>query len=159
MSFLAAVNLQPGEIYLAREPMILKTILGSCVGVTFWCARLGAGAMCHGVLPRCPPITGRKEGQRYVDYAIRYLIGEFEALGAGRQELEIKVFGGADVLPVSPERTKKLTIGAMNGRAALEVLEQEGLQVLASDLGGKFGRTIHFDTGSGEVLAKRLGRL
>lgn len=155
----AAVNIQPGEIYLAREPMILKTILGSCVGVTFWCARLGAGALCHGVLPTCPPLTGRKEGQRYVDYAIRYLIGQFDALGARRQEVEIKVFGGADVLPVSRERARRLTIGAMNCRTALEVLEQEGLHVMASDLGGKYGRTIHFDTGSGEVLARKLAKL
>ena len=37
------LNLQPGELYLARGPAILRTILGSCVGVTFRCARLGAG--------------------------------------------------------------------------------------------------------------------
>ena len=48
------LDLQPGELYLARKPAILRTILGSCVGVTFWSARLGAGALCHGVLPRCP---------------------------------------------------------------------------------------------------------
>ena len=50
------VNLQPGELYLARRPAILRTILGSCIGVTFWSARMGAGALCHGVLPRCPAI-------------------------------------------------------------------------------------------------------
>ena len=43
-----------GELYLARSPAILRTMLGSCVGVTFWSPRLGAGALCHGVLPRCP---------------------------------------------------------------------------------------------------------
>jgi hypothetical protein len=47
-------SVQPGELYLARKPAILRTILGSCVSVTFWSARLGAGALCHGVLPRCP---------------------------------------------------------------------------------------------------------
>ena len=53
-AILPDLDLQPGELYLARSPAILRTILGSCVGVTFWSARLGAGALCHGVLPKCP---------------------------------------------------------------------------------------------------------
>ncbi len=53
-AILPDLELQPGELYLARSPSILRTILGSCVGVTFWSARLGAGALCHGVLPKCP---------------------------------------------------------------------------------------------------------
>ena len=51
---LPEVYLQPGEVYLARSPTILKTVLGSCVGITFWVSRLGIGALCHGVLPRSP---------------------------------------------------------------------------------------------------------
>ena len=75
------LNLQPGELYLARTPAILRTILGSCVGVTFWSPRLGAGAMCHGVLPRCPPgwppPSSPSEGHRYVDFSIRFLARQF----------------------------------------------------------------------------------
>jgi chemotaxis protein CheD len=139
--------------------MILQTILGSCVGVTFWSERLGAGALCHGVLPRCPQGTGDGEGYRYVDFSIRYLAEQFDALGARRQEVEVKVFGGADVLPVSAARMDKATVGALNCRAALEVLLQEGLRVAASDLGGPRGRTIHFDTATGEVFVHRLATL
>ncbi len=152
-------SVQPGHLYLARSPMILQTILGSCVGATVWCARLDAGALCHGVLPKCPPGTGPPEGYRYVDYSIRYLLERFDALGACRQELEIKLFGGADVLPVSAVRAHIATVGAMNCKTAMEVLEKEGLRVAASDLGGQKGRTIHFDTGNGDVLVHRLARL
>jgi chemotaxis protein CheD len=152
-------SVQPGHLYLARSPMMLQTILGSCVGATIWSERLGAGALCHGVLPKCPPGTGPPEGHRYVDYSIRYLLERFDALGACRQELEVKLFGGADVLPVSAARAHIATVGAMNCKAALEVLEKEGLRVAASDLGGPKGRTIHFDTGTGEVLVHRLARL
>jgi chemotaxis protein CheD len=159
MERLPTIDLQPGHIYLARNPTILKTILGSCVSVTFWSARLGAGALCHGILPRCPPGVGPSEGYRYVDYAIRYLAQQLESLGVRRQEMEIKVFGGADVLPVAVRSLDRPTIGALNCRMALEVLQEEGLRVLASDLGGKRGRTIHFHTATGEVFAHRLNRL
>jgi hypothetical protein len=76
----------------------LRTILGSCVGITFWSARLGAGALCHGVLPRCPKDWpagfSLAEGCRYVDFSIRHLARQFDALGACRRDLEVKLFGG-----------------------------------------------------------------
>jgi chemotaxis protein CheD len=153
------LDLQPGELYLARGPAILRTILGSCVGVTFWSARLGVGALCHGVLPRCPqvwpPGSKNSDGHRYVDFSIRYLARQFDALGARRKELEVKLFGGADVLPTAGIRNKP-TVGALNCKVAVEVLAEEGLTVSTSDLGGIRGRRIHFHTGTGEVLLHRL---
>jgi len=153
------VCVQPGQIYLARTPTILRTILGSCVGVTFWSARLKAGALCHGILPRCPPNMYSAEGHRYVDFSIRYLAGQFDSLGVAREELNVKLFGGADVLPVTAVFPAKPTIGFLNCRAALEVLQGEGFRVAASDLGGSRGRTIRFHTGTGEVLLQRLARM
>ena len=41
---LSEVYLLPGEVHLARTPTIIRTILGSCVGVTFWSPKLGVGA-------------------------------------------------------------------------------------------------------------------
>jgi len=158
MPDLPGISVQPGQLYLAREPMILQTILGSCVSVTFWSARLGAGALCHGVLPRCPRGVEGLDGHRYVDFSIRYLAQRFDALGACRQELEVKIFGGADVLPVAASAAKP-TVGALNCQAALEVLEAEGFRVAASDLGGNRGRTIHFHTETGEVFVHRLTKL
>ena len=153
------LTLRPGELYVASRPLLLLTILGSCVGVTIWSPRLGAGALCHGILPRCPrespPGSSLSDGYRYVDFSIRYLARKFDALGASRQELEVKVFGGADVLPVA-KRDLNSTVGAQNRQAALETLAEEGLTVLASDVGGVRGRRVLFNTATGEVLVYRL---
>jgi chemotaxis protein CheD len=154
------LDLQPGELYLARSPAILRTILGSCVGVTFWSGRLGAGALCHGVLPKCP-VPGPSsltdsEGHRYIDFSIRYLAEQFDALGARRTEVQVKLFGGADVLPVDRGQVGRPTVGALNCQVALDTLAEEGFSVSASDLGGVRGRRIHFHTGTGEVLLHRL---
>ncbi len=155
---LPEVYLQPGEVHLARSPAILKTVLGSCVGVTFWNARLGIGALCHGVLPRCPAGVHGAEGYRYVDFAICDLARQFELLGVGRDAIQVKVFGGADVLPVHAA-SLKATVGHQNWRTALEVLRDQGFTVFTSDLGGAVGRTIQFHTGTGEVLLRRLSAL
>ncbi len=151
--------LQPGEFHLARSPAILKTVLGSCVGVTFWSPRLGLGALCHGILPKCPAGVRGAEGYRYVDFAILDLARQFENFGALRGEVQIKVFGGADVLPVNSNLSWKATVGHQNWYTALEVLRGQSFTVLASDLGGSVGRTIQFHTGTGEVLLRRLSRL
>jgi len=156
---LPEVYLQPGEVHLARSPAVLKTILGSCVGVTFWVPRLGLGALCHGVLPRCPPGVGGAEGYRYVDFAIRELVEQLERLGSQRGEIQIKVFGGADVLPGHEAAIGRATVGRQNSECALAVLEVQGLRIAASDLGGAAGRAIHFYTETGEVLLRRLSQL
>ena len=151
--------MQPGELHLARSPSILKTVLGSCVGVTFWLPRLGIGALCHGVLPRCPSGMCDSEGSRYVDSAICHLLNMLEAFGAAPDEVQVKLFGGADVLPVYAANAWKATVGQQNCESALEVLRRKNCPVLGSDLGGTVGRTIQFHTGSGVVLVRRLARL
>jgi chemotaxis protein CheD len=153
------IYLAPGEMVLAREPSILTTILGSCIGVTFWCARLGVGALCHSVLPSCPHLRAGtfsdSVGYRYVDFCIHSLAEQFDRLGALRTEVEVKVFGGADVNFVDHAAARP-TVGRLNSEAAIQVLAEEGYVVLASSVGSTFGRKIRFNTGNGEVQLVRL---
>ena len=158
--------LQPGECRIVRRPSILKTVLGSCVSVTFHAPRLAASAMCHAMLPThtarfsaysdptvCSnPVAGR----RYVDYVIREIAREFDRLGAARAEVEVKLFGGADVLASS---RKSETVGTLNAEIALRVLRDEGFHVLASRLGGRRGIFIEFHTDTGEVLLRKLAAM
>jgi chemotaxis protein CheD len=151
---LPEVFLHPGEFFLAREPTLIWTILGSCVSVSFWSKKLGAGALCHSMLPRHPGSPGQREGYRYMDYAIRDIALQFDKLGAKRAEVQVKLFGGADVL--KRFKSSRPTVGTLNQEAAIEVLHEEGFDVTASSLGGKSGLKIFFDTGTGEVLLRRL---
>ena len=150
--------MQPGESRLVREPTMLRTLLGSCVGIAFRVPRLGVGALCHPMLPRLPAKPGvllsRSAGCRYVDYAIQDLARQFDALGASRNEVEVKLFGGGDVLAMVAN-TKRPTVGKLNSEVAMKVLEEEGFLVAASSLGGKRGVNIHFNTQTGEVLLQR----
>lgn len=155
-SDLRQIYLEPGHTCLVRAPAIVKTVLGSCVGVAFRIPRLGVGALCHPMLPcsadsHANPVTGR----RYVDFAIRELAAEFDALGAHREEVQVKLFGGADVLLTGSGKAK-MSVGRVNYETALRVLEEEGFAVQASSLGGKTGVHIQFHTGTGEVLLRRL---
>lgn len=159
---LTEIYLLPGELHLACKPAIIRTILGSCVGVTFWSERLGAGALCHSLLPRYPAnpsAENPKAGHRYVDFAIRDLARQFDKLGAKRSEVQVKLFGGADVLLVSDSGAAKPTVGRLNCEMAIEIVRSEGFSVMASSLGGTSGLNIKFNTATGDVLLRRLPRV
>jgi chemotaxis protein CheD len=155
---LPEVYVQPGESHLVREPTILRTLLGSCVGIAFRIPRLGIGALRHPMLPRYPvkpaAALSSSGGRRYVDFAIRDLARQFDALGARRNEVEVKLFGGGDVLSTAGDAARP-TVGRLNCEVAIKVLEEEGFGVAASSLGGKRGVNIHFNTATGEVLLQR----
>ena len=108
------------------------------------------------MLPQRPPGAPAGDARRYVDEGIRQLLREFDAMGVWREELEVKLFGGADVLTAPKNGSGRPTVGALNCRSALAVLAEEGIRPRASDLEGLRGRTVQFNTGTGEVLMRRL---
>jgi chemotaxis protein CheD len=136
----------------------MRTLLGSCVGITFSIPRLQVGALCHPMLPSYP-VKHRSgfaavAGNRYVDFVIRDLARQFDSLGARRSEIQVKLFGGGDVLLMGNQSSRP-TVGQLNSEVALKVLEEEGLNVVASSLRGNCGVNITFNTATGEVLLKR----
>ena len=107
------IFLKPGEVASATEPARVSTILGSCIAVTIFNQRLRIGAICHALLPKNPK---GHDALRYVDSAISSMLQKFEAMGIGKNEMEVKLLGGADVLerrrhyPI--RRTEKYRDGA-----------------------------------------------
>jgi chemotaxis protein CheD len=157
-TMLPEVYVQPGEARVVNEPTIMRTLLGSCVGITFSIPRLLVGALCHPMLPNFPsthrPGTVSKAGHRYVDFAIRDLGRQFDSLGAHRAEIQVKLFGGGDVLSMGNDPSRP-TVGQLNCEVALKVLEEEGFNIVASSLRGNCGVNIVFNTATGEVWLKR----
>jgi chemotaxis protein CheD len=158
---LAELYVLPGESHLVYQPTVIRTLLYSCVGVTVRCSRLGIGALCHPMLPRAPKIPEHikpnlADMRRYVDFTLKDLIEQFDQLGAHRPEIEVKLFGGADVLIVNNPDESRPTVGRMNLEMAVKVLREEGFCISASCVGGNTGYHIQFNTLSGEVLLRRL---
>ncbi|MBU4260914.1 MAG: chemotaxis protein CheD [Proteobacteria bacterium] len=151
--------LKPGELFLGEEAAVVKTLLGSCVAVTMFSPRYHVGSVCHGVLPSCrnehPCVGDCRDGPRYVDCAIRRMLEWFLTQGIARDEIVVKVFGGSDMYS-TPEGNERKGVGKQNIDMALKTLEQEGLRLAASDVGGLRGRKVIFRIYSGEVFLKRL---
>lgn len=150
--------LQPGECLLTSEPLRVVTVLGSCLAVTFHDPVSRLSAMCHAVLPsrRCRGRYGEHDSPyRFVDEAVGRLVERLERHGVPRVRLEVKVFGGAEALAPGRRPAPGQTVGRSNVKAAFDAVQARGLAVLASDVGGRRGRTLVFSTRSGEVLLRR----
>lgn len=127
-----------------------------------FCPRLKIGAICHGLLPNCrddgPCDNSCGKAFKYVDCSIKLMLDRFREYGVSGNEMEIKLFGGADMFSSGDEGCRGGSVGDLNIRAALKIFDDEKLKVLKSDTGGIQGRKIMFYTHTGEVLLKRVRR-
>ncbi len=157
---LSKIYLKPGEVHIAEQPTLVTTLLGSCVTVTLFNSRLRIGAICHGLLPEDNDSRGSDcvstDHFKYVDSAIKCMLRKFSSYGIGSGEIDAKLFGGADMFSFRKELVQPATVGRLNINKARQVIEAEGIHLIASDVGGSVGRRIYFYTHTGEVLLKRL---
>lgn len=149
-----AVKILPGEYYLSTRNELLVTVLGSCVTACIMDRSRGLGGMNHFMLADAAggPIAA---SARYGVYAMEILINHLLKLGARRENLEAKVFGGGRVL----SSLSGSLVGERNAEFVLRYLETEKIPVLAQDLLDVFPRKIYFFPATGRVLVKRLTRL
>ena len=152
---LPMVYLKPAELHMTDRPVVVSTVLGSCVSVTMFHPRSKVGAICHGLLPRCGA-GGRQEQFKFVDSSIRRMLACFDDLRIDRGEIEVKVFGGAEMHGVIRAKRLQASVGRQNVETAIGMIHEEGLRIITSDTGGSRGRKILFFTHTGNVLLKRL---
>ncbi|QRQ84332.1 chemoreceptor glutamine deamidase CheD [Cupriavidus oxalaticus] len=154
-----AVKLLPNEYYVTREDVVLTTVLGSCVAACIRDEVAGVGGMNHFMLP---DDEGGGAGadrmlspsMRYGSYALEVLINELLKMGARRERLEAKVFGGGAVLA----NMTTLNIGDRNADFVLRYLKAEEIRVAAQDLRGPHARRVSYFPVGGLALVRRLTR-
>jgi chemotaxis protein CheD len=146
----------PGEYFVSREPMVVYTVLGSCISVCLRDPLVNVGGMNHFMLS-APTLDGGQdswtESGRYGSFAMEMLINEILKRGGKKERLEAKVFGGGKIYDGA------MDIGAKNAAWALDYLEREGVPLLKANVGDVCPRKVYFFTDSGKVLLKKLDRL
>lgn len=152
-----AVKILPGEYFVTNGDKMIVTVLGSCVAVCLRDKAIGIGGMNHFLLPNDGNNdTGLlTESARYGVYAMELLINHLLKMGASRNRMEAKVFGGGNVL-----RGLKLNnVGQRNATFVLEYLHNESIPVVAKDLLDEFPRKVYFFPDTGNVLVKKIKTL
>jgi chemotaxis protein CheD len=144
--------LHPGHIFVSPNPCTITTILGSCVSVCLWDPFVEVGGANHFLLPTGTADPGRSP--RFGTVAVGRLIEELLALGCEKRSLRAKVFGGACVM--EPFQDRPVHLGLRNVDVGLNLLLDEGIAIVAQDVGGRRGRRVTFDTHDGCSFVRQL---
>ncbi|MBV2168550.1 MAG: response regulator, partial [Bdellovibrio sp.] len=137
----------PGKIAAFKEETVISTLLGSCFAVALHDPTTKVGGLNHYLLPEGMP--GERENMRYGAHAIPALIEECVRLGANRQKLQAKIYGGGNVISVSHLGD---SIGKRNIETAEQMLGDLGIPILEKNVAGEAARTIKLNTATFDVL-------
>lgn len=139
----------------ASAPVLLLTAgLGSCIGICVHDPILKVGGLAHIMLPTANGSLGGNPA-KYADTGLELLLKEIAVMGASKSRLKAKMAGGAQMFSF-PGKPPVLKIGDRNAEAVEQELKKYGIPLLASDVGGSFGRTIHFDVGTGQLHIRTI---
>lgn len=154
--------LKPGEIHLTSTPAMVTTILGSCLCVTMYHKYTRLAAICHAVMPSANSLSRKYDDHRdifqYVDSSVEWMVQQFEIKGIKRHDIEVKMFGGAEMFTDGTAGSSPVSVGKKNIDVALRTIEMNRLKLTAWNIGGKKGRKVIFNTLTGEVFAKYVNR-
>ncbi|WP_040413347.1 chemotaxis protein CheD [Desulfosporosinus sp. OT] len=149
------ISVGMADFKTARSPDILLTAgLGSCIGICIHDPHLKVGGMAHIMLPSASGSLGGNPA-KYADTALVLLLKEITSMGAVSSRLRAKMAGGAQMFAF-PGKPPVLKIGERNAEAVEQELKKNGIPLLIADIGGSFGRTIHFDVGTGELRIRTI---
>lgn len=148
-----AVKILPGEYFATANETMIVTVLGSCVSVCLRDPITRIAGMNHFLLPaNKDEASFNSDSARYGVYAMEILINHLMKLGASRQRLQAKIFGGSNVL----KQLKTNNIGAQNSEFVLDYLHAEKIEIVAQDLMGEFPRKVYFFPTTGAVKVRKL---
>ncbi len=145
------VRVSQGDYYITSDAdVVLHTVLGSCISACIRDPVLGLGGMNHFLLPNAENIDMTAGGAqqlalRYGNYAMELLINGLLKRGAKRDRLEVKLFGGANVV-------KNISgIGHKNASFIEKFMTDEGLKIASHHLRGFAARKVHYAPSSGRA--------
>ncbi len=147
-----AVKLAPCQLYITDQlDEMLETVLGSCVAACIRDPLAGVAGINHFMLPSTDdPRSGDLSSMlRYGNHSMDMLIEGLLHRGGREERLEVKVFGGANVMS-GP------MVGEANADWVLRYLHTRNLPVAADHLGGVLPRALHYFPATGVVLMHQI---
>jgi len=144
-----AVKVLPGEYFVSNQDIVIMTVLGSCIAACIWDPKAAVGGMNHFMLPDG---DAHDTSGRYGSFAMEMLINEMIKLGAKREHMQAKVFGGGAVM----SGFTTINVGERNTRFVMNYLHTERITVVSKDVMDVYPRKVVFFPTTGKAMVKKL---
>jgi chemotaxis protein CheD len=140
------VHIIQGEFFVTGDKdVMVTTILGSCVAACIRDPLAGVGGINHFLLPGNLGQAKAAEAERMGVHLMEMLVNGLLKVGARRERLEAKLFGGASTV------RSRSDIGKNNAEFAQRFLKAEGISHIGGSTGGLQGRRIQYWPVSGRA--------
>ncbi|MAM60491.1 MAG: chemotaxis protein CheD [Maritimibacter sp.] len=151
-------NRKLGRVYISQgefaidggDEALIATLLGSCISACLWDQKRQIGGMNHVVFVDETRNRGRSYGHGV--NAMELLLNGLFRLGANREDLRAKVFGGASMIDGLSDS------GIQNANFVRTFLQRETIQIVGEDTGGRRARRLEFWPGSGRARVKYVSQ-
>lgn len=150
-----AFKVLPGEHFVTgASDAMLVTVLGSCVAACIRDPVIGVGGMNHFMFPELAEEEWGEAGaaRRYGNYLMERLVNDILKQGGKRERLEVKIFGGANVIRSS------FHVGDDNVAFVRNYLKREGMKISSEDVGSNYPRRVHYFPTTGKAYRLYLRR-
>ena len=147
-------HLKPGFIFFTVDPTVILSVLGVSVAVTLFDKKGAFGGMNHFVYPYMQPEV--QPTALYARPAMVQLVRMFRNSGADLDHLEAHIIGGA-VPEDAPEEMREMAQN--NIEAATRLLEHYSIPISGQEVGGRHGRKVLFNTGTGELVIAKVEKI
>ena len=148
----------PGRHHVSTSSdEMIVTLLGSCIAACVRDPIAAVGGLNHFLLPESDNGQWGKTADaamRYGNHAMETLINDIIKLGGSRSRLEVKVFGGGQII----KGASATSVGQKNVEFIKRYLSNEGLPIAAEHLGGTLPRRIHYFPITGKVQMRLMQR-
>ena len=150
------VVLRPGDFHFGRGNTRISTLLGSCVSLTLWHARMRIGGMCHYMMAERDQRTepaGHEPDGRYATEAFALFLRHIEKAATRPSEYQAKLFGGGNMF-IEQQTLNTMNVAIKNIKAAWQLTQHLGLTIKAHHLGHAGHRSLIFELASGNVWVR-----
>jgi chemotaxis protein CheD len=142
------IDVNTGEVKVSCAGDVLRSLaLGSCIAVVAYEPLSGRGGIAHIMLPGSAPEKARLASTFYAADAISQMFKSFTDEGINVRDIEIFLVGAANVLGRDDD-----TICQANIDSVSAIMDDYGVNVVSSSLGGTERKRVYLDTESGSVF-------
>lgn len=149
------INVGVAQVRMGNNPAILRTILGSCVGICIYDRMKKVGGLAHILLPN--DTSNGANPEKFADTAVPYLVQMLLKEGAKKEFMSAKIAGGASMFKFEAN----VSLGQIGDRNVEEVkkaLQKLQIPLVEEDTGGNAGRVIDFFLEDGRLKVKASGQ-
>jgi chemotaxis protein CheD len=144
------------QVAVGRTGDLLRTTLGSCVGIGFLWREKGIYGLAHCLLPESPT-SHQSISAKYVTDAVPSLLALMRIREPDRPQIEAVIAGGACMVQ-HKQPPRHGMIGEQNAEVAQRLVAAAGIRVIHVDVGGLSGRQLHIDCAQHRYLVKTIAR-